>query len=65
MPTERQVAGGHKANMNNPNTSKESKERSKQALEDDFDGDNYDGDNYDGDNYDGGKGMSQRNSGVC
>ena len=29
MPTEGQIAGGHKANLKNPNTSKESKENSK------------------------------------
>ncbi|TFK57355.1 hypothetical protein OE88DRAFT_1730728 [Heliocybe sulcata] len=27
------VAGGHKANINNPNTSEESKDRSRQALD--------------------------------
>lgn len=38
MPTEGQVAGGHKANLKNPNTSKESKENSKKILENDFNG---------------------------
>ncbi|KAB5525586.1 Conidiation protein 6-domain-containing protein [Coniochaeta sp. 2T2.1] len=38
MPRESQIAGGHKANLNNPNTSDESKEHSKQVLEDQFDG---------------------------
>lgn len=33
-----QVAGGHKANLNNPNTSEESKQHSKQVLEEQFDG---------------------------
>ncbi|EPQ60863.1 conidiation protein 6 [Gloeophyllum trabeum ATCC 11539] len=28
------VAGGHKANLNNPNTSEESKEHSRQVLDD-------------------------------
>ncbi|KAF4981293.1 hypothetical protein FZEAL_2870 [Fusarium zealandicum] len=36
--TDAQVAGGHKANINNPNTSKESKEHSKQVLENEFNG---------------------------
>jgi hypothetical protein len=31
MPTDAQTAGGHKANINNPNTSKESKENSKKV----------------------------------
>ena len=38
MPTEGQVAGGHKANLKNPNTSKESKENSKKILENEFNG---------------------------
>ncbi|KAI6092273.1 Conidiation protein 6-domain-containing protein [Hypoxylon rubiginosum] len=38
MPTEAQIAGGHKANINNPNTSKEAKEHSKQVLENEFNG---------------------------
>jgi hypothetical protein len=36
--SEAQVAGGHKANINNPNTSQESKEHSKQVLNEQFDG---------------------------
>ncbi|OTB09072.1 hypothetical protein M426DRAFT_316363 [Hypoxylon sp. CI-4A] len=38
MPTEAQIAGGHKANINNPNTSQEAKEHSKQVLETEFNG---------------------------
>jgi hypothetical protein len=38
MPTDAQIAGGHKANINNPNTSKESKENSKKVLENEFNG---------------------------
>ncbi|KAI1502847.1 Conidiation protein 6-domain-containing protein [Biscogniauxia marginata] len=38
MPTEAQIAGGHKANLNNPNTSQESKEHSKAVLENEFNG---------------------------
>jgi hypothetical protein len=38
MPTEAQIAGGHKANLNNPNTSDESKQNSKQVLENEFNG---------------------------
>ncbi|KAI2605812.1 conidiation protein 6 [Hypoxylon fragiforme] len=38
MPTEAQVAGGHKANLKNSNSSKESKEHSKEALENEFNG---------------------------
>ena len=38
MPTDAQIAGGHKANINNPNTSNESKENSKQVLENEFNG---------------------------
>ena len=33
-----QVAGGHKANLNNPNTSGEAKEHSKQVLDNDLNG---------------------------
>lgn len=33
-----QIAGGHKANINNPNTSQESKEHSKSVLDDEFNG---------------------------
>lgn len=36
--TDAQVAGGHKATINNPNTSKEAKEHSRQALENEFNG---------------------------
>lgn len=36
--TDAQVAGGHKANLKNPNTSQESKEHSKQVLENEFNG---------------------------
>ncbi|KAH7376134.1 conidiation protein 6 [Plectosphaerella cucumerina] len=38
MPTEAQVAGGHKANLKNPNTSEESKQHSKSVLENEFNG---------------------------
>lgn len=38
--SEAQVAGGHKANLNNPNTSQEAKEHSKAVLENEFDGGN-------------------------
>ncbi|KAI8963733.1 conidiation-specific protein 6 [Daldinia sp. FL1419] len=38
MPTEAQVAGGHKATLNNPNVSQEAKEHSKQVLENEFNG---------------------------
>lgn len=36
--TDAQIAGGHKANINNPNTSNESKEQSKKVLNEEFDG---------------------------
>lgn len=36
MPTEAQIAGGHKANLKHPNPSKESKENSKKILENGF-----------------------------
>ncbi|KAI6352497.1 hypothetical protein MCOR25_009410 [Pyricularia grisea] len=36
--TDAQVAGGHKANLKNPNTSEESKQHSKKVLEEQFDG---------------------------
>lgn len=36
--SEAQVAGGHKANLKNPNTSDESKKHSKEILESQFDG---------------------------
>ncbi|KAI9653974.1 MAG: hypothetical protein M1821_006835 [Bathelium mastoideum] len=32
------VVGGHKANLNNPNTSDESKQHSKEVLDNEFDG---------------------------
>lgn len=38
MPTDAQVAGGHKATINNPNSSKEAVENSKQILENEFNG---------------------------
>ncbi|KAK8048716.1 hypothetical protein PG994_010446 [Apiospora phragmitis] len=38
MPTDAQIAGGHKATINNPNASKEAKENSKQVLENEFNG---------------------------
>ncbi|CAJ2502772.1 Uu.00g101660.m01.CDS01 [Anthostomella pinea] len=43
MPTEAQIAGGHKANLNNPNTSQESKQHSKEVLDNEFNGDNVAG----------------------
>ena len=36
--TDAQVAGGHKANLKNPNTSDESKQHSRQVLENEFNG---------------------------
>lgn len=33
-----QIAGGHKANLNNPNTSQEAKEHSKAVLDNEFNG---------------------------
>lgn len=49
MPTDAQIAGGHKANINNPKTSDEAKEHSKAVLENEFDGGNVPqaGDNED------------------
>ncbi|KAI1454479.1 conidiation protein 6 [Annulohypoxylon moriforme] len=38
MPTEAQVAGGHKATLNNPKVSQGAKEHSKQVLENEFNG---------------------------
>lgn len=38
--SEAQIAGGHKANLNNPNTSQESKNESKKFLDQEFDGGN-------------------------
>jgi len=40
MARDSQTAGGHKANLNNPNTSEESKQHSKQVLENEYDGGN-------------------------
>ncbi|KAJ4310690.1 hypothetical protein N0V84_010838 [Fusarium piperis] len=36
--TDAQIAGGHKATINNPNTSQEAKEHSKKVLEEEFNG---------------------------
>ncbi|KAF4550677.1 Conidiation-specific protein 6 [Elsinoe fawcettii] len=36
--TQGNVVGGHKANLNNPNTSEESKQHSKQVLDNEFNG---------------------------
>ncbi|KAK5660060.1 hypothetical protein OQA88_13529 [Cercophora sp. LCS_1] len=38
MPSDAQIAGGHKANLKNPNTSEESKENSRKVLENEFNG---------------------------
>ncbi|KAI1862571.1 uncharacterized protein JN550_010096, partial [Neoarthrinium moseri] len=38
MPTEGQIAGGHKANLSNPNTSQESKQHSREILDNEFNG---------------------------
>ncbi|KAI0393316.1 conidiation protein 6 [Xylariaceae sp. FL0594] len=38
MPSDAQVAGGHKANLNNPNTSEESKQHSREVLDNEFNG---------------------------
>ncbi|EEY14398.1 Conidiation-specific protein 6 like [Verticillium longisporum] len=38
MPSDAQVAGGHKANINNPNTSEESKQHSRDVLNNEFGG---------------------------
>jgi hypothetical protein len=38
MPTDAQIAGGHKANLSNPNTSEESKKNSQQILDNEFNG---------------------------
>ncbi|KAI1107074.1 hypothetical protein F4804DRAFT_329598 [Jackrogersella minutella] len=43
MPTDAQIAGGHKATLNNPNTSKQAKDHSKQVLENEFSGGNVSG----------------------
>ncbi|KAF9734462.1 hypothetical protein PMIN06_004620 [Paraphaeosphaeria minitans] len=34
------VVGGHKANINNPNTSEESKQHSREVLDNEYDGGN-------------------------
>ncbi|KAM7207619.1 conidiation protein 6 [Naviculisporaceae sp. PSN 640] len=49
MPTEAQIAGGHKANLKNPNTSQESKENSKKILENEFNGGDVSGSKDNGD----------------
>ncbi|KAL8708363.1 MAG: hypothetical protein Q9220_006743 [cf. Caloplaca sp. 1 TL-2023] len=36
------IVGGHKANLNNPNTSEESKQHSKEVLDSEFNGGNVD-----------------------
>ncbi|KAL2206107.1 hypothetical protein CC79DRAFT_1369537 [Sarocladium strictum] len=36
--SEAQIAGGHKANLNNPNSSEESKQHSREVLENEFNG---------------------------
>ncbi|KAI1753618.1 Conidiation protein 6-domain-containing protein [Xylaria castorea] len=36
--TDAQIAGGHKANLNNPNTSEESKQHSREVLDKEFNG---------------------------
>ncbi|KAF2966951.1 hypothetical protein GQX73_g6638 [Xylaria multiplex] len=38
MASEAQVAGGHKANINNPNTSDKSKQHSREVLNSEFNG---------------------------
>jgi len=38
MPNLGNVIGGHKANLNNPNTSEEAKQHSKEVLDREFDG---------------------------
>lgn len=40
MPTEAQIAGGHKATLNNPNVSQGAKQHSKEVLENEFNGGN-------------------------
>ncbi|PSN74227.1 conidiation protein 6 [Corynespora cassiicola Philippines] len=34
------IVGGHKANLNNPNTSEEAKQHSREVLENEYDGGN-------------------------
>ncbi|CAJ0539315.1 Ff.00g069910.m01.CDS01 [Fusarium sp. VM40] len=41
--TDARVAGGHKATINNPNTSDEAKENSRQVLENEFSGGDVEG----------------------
>lgn len=36
--SEAQIAGGHKANLNNPNTSEEAKQHSREVLDNEFNG---------------------------
>ncbi|KAI1741249.1 conidiation protein 6 [Xylaria scruposa] len=43
MPSDAQIAGGHKANLNNPNTSEESKQHSREVLDNEFNGGNVPG----------------------
>jgi hypothetical protein len=38
MPTDAQIAGGHKANLKNPNTSEESKQHSREVLDGEYNG---------------------------
>ncbi|OAA32950.1 conidiation protein 6 [Moelleriella libera RCEF 2490] len=38
MATDAQVAGGHKATLNNPNASEEAKQNSRQVLDNEFNG---------------------------
>ncbi|KAK4179919.1 hypothetical protein QBC36DRAFT_178958 [Triangularia setosa] len=40
MPTDAQIAGGHKANLNNPKTSREPKDNSQKILDNEFNGGN-------------------------
>lgn len=38
MPTDAQIAGGHKATLSNPKVSEEAKQHSKEVLENEFNG---------------------------
>ncbi|RDA95692.1 hypothetical protein CP533_1115 [Ophiocordyceps camponoti-saundersi (nom. inval.)] len=38
MPTEAQIAGGHKATLKNPNASEEAKQNSREILDNEFNG---------------------------
>ncbi|KAF4585505.1 conidiation protein 6 [Ophiocordyceps camponoti-floridani] len=38
MPTEAQIAGGHKATLNNPNASEQAKQNSREVLDNEFNG---------------------------